>query len=319
MNYRVLHDSVRAPSRITIVVAALALVGCATAPVEVPPGERPGPLPVPVAAFTLPGTSGFSVESGTIESAYGCALAYEYYEPEWSPDGAAAAVGSGAEPGLVVLAHGFMRDLSTTRGWAREWAARGVRTVAVSFCNSGWLNGRHDRNAEDLVAVARHIVPGPAPIVYAGFSAGGLSALIAAGVDSRATAYLGLDPVDSGGLAASVGTLRMPALFLFAAPSSCNAENNMLSAMPEANRRIALRIPYATHCDFENPTDAACERICGSVEGEVGEEIRTTIGAIATAWVDLQMGASPTAFEAFHAVTLAALEQANRVEIVVNE
>ena len=311
-------------------VLSLALAGCATAPTSVPPAERPGSLPPVLRGFTEPAaepapgarpdSAPWTLEAGSFESAYGCTVEYEYYEPTERPAEAAGSdlARGGAEPGLVVLGHGFLRDLESTRGWAEVWAGRGIRTVVVSFCNSSLFDGRHQRNADDLVAAGEFIAPGEVPIVYAGFSAGGLSALLAAGSDPRTTAYLGLDPVDSAELAATVDRLRVPALYLYGAPSSCNAENNMIGSMPEG-RRIALRVPYSTHCDFEFPTDAGCARFCGSVEAPVEGEIRATIRALATAWVELQLGASRAAHEAFHATTLDALEEARRVEIVVNE
>ena len=312
-------------------VLALALAGCASAPTTVAPAERPGPLPPALRGFTEPAAESvpgaqldrapWTLEAGALESASGCTLYYEYYEPAEGSVGEASGsdlARGGAEPGLVVLAHGFLRDLESTRGWAKVWAGRGIRTVVVSFCNSSLFDGRHDRNAEDLVATARLFAPGDVPVLYAGFSAGGLSALLAAGSDSRTTAYLGLDPVDSDELAATVDRLRIPALYLYGAPSSCNAENNMIESMPDG-RRIALRVPYSTHCDFEYPTDDACARLCGSVEAPVEGEIRATIRSLATAWVELQLGATAAAHESFHATTLEALEEARRVEIVVNE
>lgn len=304
-------------------IAALVVAGCATAPTKVPEGMAPAPLPPYAAGFAIDaddalppadaGTNDVAVERGSIESAWGCGIDYEYYEL----DGPAADAPDGATPGLVVLGHGFMRDLTAMRGWARVWSARGMRTVVVGFCNSSLFNGRHDRNAADLVAVATHIEPGDAPIVYAGYSAGGLSALLAAHDDPRAVAYLGLDPVDSGGLATTVDRLRMPALFLYGAPSRCNADANMVPVMPEADVRLALRVPFASHCDFELPYDTACERLCGSVEPEqTAREVRTTIRALATAWVTAQIGADPTAAAVFGRRSLDELERARRIEVL---
>lgn len=291
-------------------IAVLVVAGCATAPTSVPEESAPAPLPPQVDEFAFGGVEAPAAETGTIESEWGCAVEYEYYEP--------AAPGiDGVRPGLVVLGHGFTRDLSTMRGWARAWSERGMRTVVVGFCNSSVFNGRHDRNAADLVAVATHIEPGDAPIVYAGFSAGGLAALLAAHSDPRAVAYLGLDPVDSGDLAATVERLRMPALFLYAAPSRCNASANMVPVMPEADVRIALRVPFASHCDFELPYDPACERLCGGVEPEeIAREVRATIRAVATAWVTAQIGADPAAAAVFGHPALDELERARRVEVL---
>lgn len=301
-------------------IAVLVVAACATAPTSVPEELAPAPLPPPAAAFAFDADDArvradgqLAAQTGTLESEWGCAVEYEYYEP---PTAAAARI-EGAAPGLVVLGHGFTRDLTTMRGWARAWSERGMRTVVVGFCNSSVFNGRHDRNAADLVAVATRIEPGDAPIVYAGFSAGGLAALLAAGSDPRAIAYLGLDPVDRGHLAATVERLRMPALFLYAAPSRCNANANMVPVMPEADVRVALRVPFASHCDFEMPYDTACERLCGGVEPEeTAREVRATIRALATAWVIAQIGADPRAAAVFGRPALDELERARRVEVL---
>ncbi len=330
--------------------AVLALVlfaaGCAAVrTVTVPPEEAPGELPGFVAHFAertravtttvtggagAPATAGDAAanpdpaanpvrlvaEHGSLASAWGCTIGYEYYVRESGPVASEYAL---AAP-LVVLGHGFMRDLATVRGWAVEWAARGVRTVVVDFCNSTLFNGRHDRNARDMIAVANHIEPGDAPLIYAGFSAGGLSALLAAAEDPRTVAYLGLDPVDSGELSKSAGRLNAAALYLYGEPARCNAQNNMIDLMPRANRLVAMSIPFATHCDFEDPSDAFCARLCGTVEPEEkAQEIRRTVRALANAWIEAYAGVSPESQFVFHMPTLETLARARRVVIVASE
>lgn len=307
------HRSIHIVRTGALLLAALIVAACTSAPKTVPADLAPAPLPAPVDEFASKADEAVSAETGSIESEWGCAVEYEYYEPA-----ARVAAGiDGATPGLVVLGHGFTRSLTTMRGWARAWSDRGLRTVVVGFCNSSIFNGRHDRNAADLVAVARHVEPDDAPVVYAGFSAGALSALLAADSDPRAIAYLGLDPVDSGDQAAAVGRLRMPALFIYGAPARCNVQNNMIPVMPEADVRVALRVPFASHCDFELPYDSACERLCGGVEPEeTAGEVRATIRALATAWVTAQIGANPAAAEVFARPTLDSLERARRIEVI---
>jgi pimeloyl-ACP methyl ester carboxylesterase len=313
------HPEVRTVHWLAVRVAAVLLaavftliVSCSSDPVAVPADQMPGPLPPSIGGFIRPGPHPAVSTEGSIPSAYGCTLEYRVYEPEgWE--------GQSRAP-TVILAHGFMRDLSAMQGWAEHWATHGVRTVVVSFCNSSWLNGRHDRNAEDLVAVARAVSgeDPDAPVIYAGFSAGGLAALLAAEADTRAIAYLGLDAVDSGDLAADAvdsnrAGLPQRSLFLFGEPSSCNADGNMV---PVARRTAAavVRVPYATHCDFENPYDPRCARLCGTVvPPEAAEEIRVTIRALATAWVvDAAGGPERIDVDAL-ADLLARLERAGRV------
>jgi pimeloyl-ACP methyl ester carboxylesterase len=303
-------------SLVTLIpIAALFIAGCAGVP-PAPPAEASA-MPELVGAFAEPLVRAeVAVERGAVRSAYGCQIGYEYYDP--APVEAASDF-AGPRP-LVVLAHGFMRSTATIRGWADAWASRGVRTVAVDFCNSGPFNGRHDRNAEDLVAVAHHLEPGDAPIIYAGFSAGGLSALLAAAADPRTVAYMGLDAVDSNGLAAQVDRLRAPALFLAGEPTSCNAYGNMLDTLPRASRLVVLRIPGASHCDFENPTTRFCTFLCGTGSTtDAVSETRATIRALATAWVEAYAGVSPESQAVFHRATIDSLAAGHRVIILRSE
>ncbi|MFW5689449.1 MAG: hypothetical protein ACOC1U_07750 [Spirochaetota bacterium] len=315
----------------TAALALIMLAGCASAPISVPVSDHPGPIPAGMRQFSAPvepdsaERPAVTAERGSMESAYGCTLTYELHEPRPGAVGGEDPAepdlaGAPLRQGLVVLGHGFLRDLETMRGWAVEWAARGTPTVVVTFCNSSWFSGNHARNAEDLVALAEHLRPGRTPVLYGGFSAGGLAALLAASTDERAIGFLGLDPVDSGELTATVDSLAMPALFLYGAPGACNAQSNMLPLMPPAQPRIALRIPYASHCSFENPYDEGCEFLCGGVEPEEqAAQVRETIHALATAWIEAQLGTSPDSRAVFHRRTLEELERTRRIEIISME
>jgi len=175
--------------------ALIVLEGCATV-TRVPPEARAAdPLPAEALALTRPGPAAFSVLTGELRGDSGCRLLYEVYTP--------------AEPRtavLVVLAHGFSRGLTHMRGWAALWASHGVRTAVPDFCASTPFAGHHETNAADLRRLAAVKTDGP--VIYAGFSSGGLSALLAASDDPRALGCLGLDPVDARGLAADAAGRR---------------------------------------------------------------------------------------------------------------
>lgn len=254
--------------------AIVVLAACATA-VRVAVADRPA-APLPAAALELaqPGDAAFNVRTGTMKGVYGCPVAYEAYLPSEPRTGI-----------MVLLGHGFMRDLTHMRGWARLWASYGVPTAIMTFCNSSLAAGNHDRNAEDMMALAAQLHDGP--VVYAGFSAGGLAALISASRDPRAVGYLGLDPVDSGGLAApAAARLTLPGLFLEGDPSSCNAQGNMAPLVPVRAGVAAVRVLHSVHCLFEDPSDSACAALCGSVEPEESRrDVADTIHVVATAWI----------------------------------
>ena len=210
--------------------------------------------------------------TGSLNSEFGCELTYEVYEPR-------------ATPALrtVVLAHGFMRSLETMRGWAEHWRAHQLTTVLVSFCNSHLLNGHHQRNALDMIALRRHLEL--AKVIYAGFSAGGLAAYLATLEDPQAAGYLGLDSVDSGRLAEdSAHTLAVPALFLVADPSACNAHNNMRRVIARQGYR-SFEIEGATHCHFESPYSPRCGWLCGRSTIEDTERLQAQIMEQATEWL----------------------------------
>jgi dienelactone hydrolase len=252
-------------------VAVVFLVACATATVTV--ADAALALPAHDPRLAAAGDRALTTSTGALRSVDGCEVVFEVVEPD-----------TGSGPVTVVIAHGFLRDLTTMRGWAEHFASHGVRSVVVSFCASTPFAGRHDRNALDLRAVA-DAVTGSAPVLYAGFSAGGLSALLAAADDERTVAYLGLDAVDGRGDRVT-RTFGGPSRFLAAEPSSCNAQGSMLDVAARLERADVIRIPYATHCHFEEPYAPLCERLCGRVEpAEAAEAIRATIRALATEWV----------------------------------
>jgi dienelactone hydrolase len=249
------------------------------------------------------GPVAYTVEKGSRTGEYGCSVTYELYRPAEQRTAS-----------LVVLGHGFASSLQALRGWAARWASFGVPTVVLSFCNSTPFDGRHDRNAEDMRALAADLHAGP--VMYAGFSAGGLAAYLAACADSRAIAYLGLDAVDSRGLAlARKDELRVPSLFLVGEPSSCNAKNNMLPAVPVREGVRVLRVRHATHGHFQDPYDPRVESLCGRVVPPAASEgILQDARALATAWILQATGAMPGAGELIEEAASGAAGWAERVE-----
>jgi len=194
------------------------------------------------------------VTAGSIPSSTGCRLDTLVYRND------RAAAGD-----LVVLAPGFLRAQEHMQELAFSIAGSGVRVATLDFCNPSVLAGRHAQNARDMVAVARTL--GARRVVYAGFSAGGLAALIAGRIDPHAVGVLTLDLVDSQGLGALAAKgLDKPLLGLAGALSNCNAFGNGWGAFATAPRARLERIAEASHCDFEAPTDQLCELLCQAAD-----------------------------------------------------
>jgi pimeloyl-ACP methyl ester carboxylesterase len=207
-----------------------------------------------------------------MESEHGCTVAYERHEV------------AGPATGEAMLAHGFMRKLENMRGWAKLLAGEGTSVTLISFCNSSWLNGHHRRNADDLIALRKHLKLDK--VVYAGFSAGGLAAYIAAGQDRGAAAYLGLDSVDSGDLAISMQEpLAVPALFVVGEPSMCNARGNFNPVFERWPQYQVTSIRGASHCHFELPYDKRCGWLCGGASDSAALNIQQQIQDVATGWL----------------------------------
>ncbi|MCF7983394.1 MAG: alpha/beta hydrolase [Thiohalocapsa sp.] len=192
-----------------------------------------------------------AADRGTLMSSTGCTLHYRRF----------AGSADNASGDLVVLAHGFLRSQDRMQALAAAIAREGVDVVTLDFCNTRPWNGRHVQNARDMQALARALEA--RRVVYAGFSAGALSALVAARLDPSAIGVVALDLVDTGdiGVRAADG-LDKPVLALAGEPTNCNARDNARAVYAAAGGARVLRIPGAGHCDFEGPTDGLCELLC---------------------------------------------------------
>lgn len=239
-------------------------------------------LLVIVLAITIPGTGRSEEVTATASSmtgVRGCTVEFEVYKP-----------GQQITDTHVILAHGFRRDLSRMRGWAEHWSAMGIPVVIPSLCNSSWFKGRHDKNAEDLVALRRQLDIDS--VLYAGFSAGGLAAYLAALDDPATRAYLGMDSVDSGDLAAdSKHHLNAPVLFLVGESSSCNARQNFIQVIDKWEYEHRF-LAGASHCHFEWPHDKRCDWVCGRKEDLEPEQSQAIIRQESTEWLLETLGSN---------------------------
>lgn len=163
----------------------------------------------------------------------------------------------------VILAHGFLRSPQNMHHLARALADEGIETACIALRRSKPWAGSHAENASDIVALRKSL--GWKDVAYAGFSAGGLSALIAASEDPACDELLLLDPVDHASLGKDAASkIRIRTLAILGRPGPGNANRNawaMLAAIPGC--RI-VEIPNATHCDFEDRPSALCHLLTGS-------------------------------------------------------
>ena len=196
--------------------------------------------------------------------------------------------------GAAIFSHGFTRSRRTLAGHAVALADAGVLAITPDLpctfdfrCNA--------RAISALVGSLRAGGTFGAPInkiMLVGFSAGGLSSLLAADTPG-VVGFVGLDPFDRAmpgetdrlGLAAA-GRLRTEALLMRAPPSRCNAES---VAAPWGKVISALwrdeLIEGASHCDFESPSDWMCRLACGETDLARQQRVRQGLLDAAARWL----------------------------------
>jgi pimeloyl-ACP methyl ester carboxylesterase len=200
----------------------------------------------------------------------------------------------GPPRGAAILSHGFTRSRLTLGGHAQALAHAGVLALTPDLpCTFDFRC-----NARALAALVGSLRAGGtfgAPVervVLVGFSAGGLSSLLAADTPG-VVGFVGLDPFDRTavgeterlGLAAA-GRLRTEVLLLRAPPSRCNAEGvaaPWATALPSVWRDEL--IAGASHCDFESPTDWMCRLACGDPDPARQERVRQGLLDAAARWL----------------------------------
>ncbi len=248
-----------------VLLAGLALLGCAR-----PAVRDPGLADqLSDSARAVPQTR---VVAGELRSATGCGLHYRLYRPARL-----------ATEGLVILGPGFLRGKEHLDGLAQALAAAGLVTATLDFCHGRPWDGGHYQNGLDMVRLAQHL--GARRVVYGGFSAGALAALVAGHRDPQALGVIALDLVDAGGLGLRLAAgFDKPLIGLMGEPSPCNAGARGLQVLKASRRGRAETVPGAGHCDFESPTDGWCELVCGATAGTTtrrAEIIATTVLAAA--------------------------------------
>ncbi len=242
--------------------AAALLVGCQAIV---------APRPEIAQAVTTDAAVQVRVETGALTSSSGCGITYRIYRPA-DADG----------PVQIVLAHGFLRSKARMAGLATDLAAAGFATAAIDLCNMRPWDGAHGQNADDMRRVAAQL--GSTGVLYVGFSAGGLAALLAASADADSLGVVALDLVDLDGMGElAAATLSRPLVALVGEPSRCNAQNNGLPVYAAAPNAEVRRIAGATHCDFETPTDGLCRLACESGDRPAAESQRIRAYIVKTA------------------------------------
>jgi len=208
-----------------------------------------------------------------------CNINYSVYTPVGIPN-----------PPIVILGHGFARGSGAMSGWAEHLSSWGVEVVLPTLCHYNIFGGvDHEMNGQNMRELA-----GNNRVVYAGHSAGGLAAIIAASQDNNALGVLGLDATDTQDVPGVrnfigrdyAGNVSVPTFGIIGEPSTCNADNNGLELYRLIERKRVVKVTSSDHCDYESPTNFGCTSNCENRETEfLDDDIRPVITALGTAAV----------------------------------
>jgi dienelactone hydrolase len=200
----------------------------------------------------------------------------------------------GPQKGAAILIHGFTRSRTTMGEHAQALAARGVLVLTPDMpctfdfrCNASAIT-----EMVSLLLNTTTFGSSNQRVMLVGFSAGGLSSLLAADTPS-VVGFVGLDPFDRvlpneterAGITAS-RRLNTDALILRAPASRCNA--NAVAAPWGSELKALWRdelIAGASHCDFEAPTDWKCRLACGDTDPARQLQVRNGILDAAARWL----------------------------------
>lgn len=170
---------------------------------------------------------------------------------------------SGTANRQVILAHGFLRSPDTMHHLAESFAKDGIATACIALRRSKPWAGNHAENARDMIALRKALRWDK--VAYAGFSAGALSALLAASEDTACVKVLLLDPVENGTLGLDAAPkVRVPVLTILGQPGPGNAHRNAIPMLEALPRGKTIELAEATHCDFEARPSALCYQFTGS-------------------------------------------------------
>jgi dienelactone hydrolase len=180
---------------------------------------------------------------------------------------------------MVIVVHGFLRSRRNMSGWGRHLANEGMVAVVPDLPTQA----DHARNGRYISELRAHLLDDESfkqridagRIGLLGFSAGGLSSLLSAADSPEVGVWVGLDPVDQGGLGVKAAAMvKSRAVVLTAEPSSCNAHGSARDLVAALVHSEHFGIAGAVHADAEWPTSWPAELVCGRSTDEKRAQFR---------------------------------------------
>ena len=223
------------------------------------------------------------ISSGLINPENGGSTQYNLFHPVDAP----------ISPHLI-LAHEFVSTHDYIAELSQHYASWGIRVATMNLLHSSIFDNNQLEDALDLIWLSDQIFEG-GPVIYSGYSAGGLRAIISASLDPDAIAFLGLDFVNFETLAQEyIENTTLPFYGLAGEPSSCNSQGNGINAYAQAENSKLILVTEADHCDFQSPSSLFCSFLC---EGEnnqfTPDQIKRVIKNLSTAFLTWQANLNP--------------------------
>lgn len=189
----------------------------------------------------------------------------------------------------IIFAHEFVGSHDYLIDFSKHFASWGLEVATMNLMHSSFLNNDPIQDAEDLILLSDQILGG-GPVVYVGYSAGGLRAMIASALDISTVAFFGLDIVDLDALGQSyVQNLDIPIFGLAGEASLCNSQSNGADIYIEAENSKLLRVTESDHCDFQSPNSFSCIFLCENENNLFSsDEINLLIKNLSTAFLTWQ-------------------------------
>ncbi len=239
-------------------------------------------------SYSKRGPFDFTVSEKSIVSSTGCKLSYQ----EYTPIGTTQSQPQHDILPIVMVLHGLHRSAKNMTGYGEHLASKGLNTLVVNECSKGIWSKRFEHNHVSFLALSKHL---DRPIIYVGFSGGGLAAFISASSDSNAVAFLGLD---MGGWKdiglEEMKSIKIPVAGIFGPPKLCNIKGRGAFLMSQKENAYVHYLPDSRHCHFENPYSHWCRFACG--KGEINKDrhtLKKEIMKLTTAFVLWQSGVDP--------------------------
>ena len=228
--------------------------------------------------FSNLGPYEIEINNGYFSTSNGDSTEYRLFSP----------VGAPSAP-HIIFAHEFVSSHDYLLDLSQHYASWGIKVGTMNQLHSSLVNNNPVQDAQDLILLSNQILGG-GQVIYTGYSAGGLRAIIASALDTNTISFFGLDIVDLDAIGQTYAQdLNIPIFGLAGEASTCNSQLNGIGIYNQAENSKLLRVTEADHCDFQGPNSFFCTFLCENQNNLFSpEQINLLIKNLSTAFLSWQ-------------------------------